>query len=53
MVKTLEWIGKKGHSVFSTDILKYLLDKFLLGITWKVDLFCDSRIDEMVSGEAN
>ena len=29
MVKTLEYIGKKGHGVFSTDILKDLLDKLL------------------------
>lgn len=53
MVKTLEYIGKKAHSVFNTDILKGLLDKLLFGVTWKVDLFWDIRIDEMVSGEAN
>lgn len=53
MVKTLELIGKKGHSDFSTDILKYLLGRLLWVITWKSDLFWDSRTDETVSGEAN
>lgn len=53
MVKILEYSGKKAHSVFNTDILKDLLEKLLLGVTWKVDLFWDIRIDEMVFGEAN
>jgi len=33
MVKTLEYTDKKGHSVFSTDILKDLLNKSLLETT--------------------
>lgn len=53
MVKILEYSGKKAHRVFNTDILKDLLEKLLLGVTWEVDLFWDIRIDEMVFGEAN